>query len=283
LAISGPKAHFRAVIGSARGVYFDTSPLWPFGRGREIYPVRIELTNIQDINQDWFNGPKGDLWRVPLQDVYFSKRSLYVLPPQSFKYPHVNQTTVFGTAPHSSGVPPTSVSDFISLEDGTAQAFSQFGFKIEQLGHKRPLERVPDGIGMLQRSLANYAKTLNASPYFVVWDCKYDCGPNGLKAADERAIKEYIETYAPTRKAEADAGVFWFLIVARDKAVADKVYSGVSQWTWVGECHRLGLRGLRVISLSTLLGLVKTRQSVVDTDDFLLSLLPREFAKPYLG
>jgi hypothetical protein len=96
-----------------------------------------------------------------------------------------------------------------------------------------------------------------------------------------------FEAYAPTRRSSADAGEFWFLIVTRDKTVADKVYKGVSQWPWINECRRYGLLGLRVISLPTLERLSKEsvvqRQSGGDPDDFLVSLLPREFAKPYLG
>jgi len=289
LAITGPYAHFRAVIGSDRGVYYDDiSEPFGLGPGNEVYPVRIELTNIQDIKQDWFDGPRGYFWRQPLQDVYFSMKSLYLLPSQNIGHSHVNKSVVFETArPNFGGAPPKSVPDFISLEEDTALAFSKLGFRIEQLGHKKPLERVPDGIGLLPRSLIMYAKTLGANPYFIVWDCKYNCGPNGLKAEDERAIKEYIESYAPTRKADAETGEFWFLIVARDKAVADKVHYGVSQWAWLGECQQFGLRGLRVISLTTLQRLAKDtvehRRAGGDSDAFLVSLLPRELAKPYIG
>jgi hypothetical protein len=289
LAISGPYGHFRAVIGSDRGVYYDSaSAPFGFGPGNDIYPVRFELTNVKDINQDWFDGPRGDAWREPLQDVYLSKKSLYILPPHNADHKFINRTVLFGSSHSISPVVPiSSVSNFTSLEDSTAQVFSQVGFRIEQLGHKRPMERVPDGLGMLSRSLVMHAKSLGAKHYFIVWDCKYDCGPNGLKAEDERAIKEYIEAYAPTRKSAADAGEFWFLIVTRDKAVADKVYNGVSQWPWLGESQRYGLLGLRVISLPTLERLAKDsvlhRQSGGDSDDFLVSLLPREFAKPYIG
>jgi hypothetical protein len=291
LAITGPYAHFRAVIGSDRGVYYDDSSA-PFGLepgpGSEAYPVRIELTNIQDIKQDWFSGPRGDAWREPLQDVYFSRRSLYLLPPECVGHRYVRQSVVFGTPPPVAEVePPTPVPGHASLENDAALAFSQIGYRVEQLGHKRPLERVPDGIGMLSRALIMYAKSLGTSPYFVLWDCKFDCPSIGLKAGDERAIKEYIEAYAPDRKAEAEAGEFWFLIVARDRTVADKIHSGVSQWAWPSECHVRGLRGLRVISLPTLQRLAKRavehRQSGGDPDAFLVSLLPREFAKPYLG
>lgn len=296
LAISGPKAHFRAVIGSDRGVYLDEmSAPWGLGPGNEIYPVRVELTNIQDINCDWFNGPRGPHWQGPLEDLYFFKKSLYILRPDSIGDPNVNQATIFGaggstksTGSLSTPPRPSSTSlSFISLEDDTAQEFSKLGFRIEQLGHKRPLERLPDGIGLLPRSLVLYAKTLNANPYFVVWDCKFDCGPNGLRAEDERAIKEYIESYAPTKKAEAAAADYWFLIVARDRAVADRIYNGASQWTWLSDCQRLGLRGLRVVSVSSLKHLAKAavehRQSGGDSDTFLVSLLPRELAKSYLG
>ena len=50
LFVSGPYAHFRAIVGSSRGIYYDDSPVWPYGRKKEVYPVRFELTEIQDIN-----------------------------------------------------------------------------------------------------------------------------------------------------------------------------------------------------------------------------------------
>ena len=122
---------------------------------------------------------------------------------------------------------------------------------------------------------------------FVVWDCKYDCGFRGLKAEDERAIKEYIESYAPKRKDDAEAGKFWFLIITRTKEVADKIQNGVTQWAWPHECHTLGLQGIQVMSLATLERFAKKtieyRQSGHDSDDFLANILPSEFAKPYLG
>lgn len=92
LAISGPYAHFQAVIGSDRGVYYDTdSAPFGFGPGNDIYPVRFKLTNVKNINQDWFDGPRGVAWREPLQDVYFSNRSLFILPPHNAGHKFINQ------------------------------------------------------------------------------------------------------------------------------------------------------------------------------------------------
>jgi hypothetical protein len=288
LAISGPYAHFRAVIGSDRGFYYDDSCApWGFGPRNDIYPVRFELTNIQEINRDWFDGPRGDYWRGPLEDVYFSMKSLYMLSSKRITDIHVNQGVVFDTErPSAAFLRELHSPD--SFEDVTAQTFAQLGYTIERLGHTHTFQRVPDGIGMLPRSLAVYAKQqLNTHPYFVLWDCKFDCGSNGLKAGDERAIKEYIESYAPTRKADASAGEFWFLIVARNKSVADKIHHGAAQWSWLAGCQQYGLRGLRVMSLQSLERLLKAgvehRQTGIDSDSFLLSILPREFAKPYLG
>ena len=287
LAVSGPFAHFRAVIGSHRGVYYDSGDApWGLGPRNDVYPVRFELTNIQDINRDWFDGLRGNYWQGPLQDVYFSMKSLYVLSSKNIHAAHVNEEAVFGTnQPGKDSHDLPSAPD--SFEDATAEKFSQLGYRIERLGHRRAFDRVPDGIGTLQKSVVMYAKSLNTNPYFVLWDCKFNCGPNGLKAEDERAIKEYIETYASARKADAAAGEFWFFIVAPNKAVADRIHSGVCHWTWPSGCRQIGLRGLRVLSFSSLESLAKLaiehRLSGRDPDSFLLSQLPFEFEKPYLG
>lgn len=89
LAISGPEAHFRAVIGSDRDVYYDDLNVLWLGSGNELYPVRIELTNIQDIRSDWYTGPRGSAWQGMLEDVYFKKRSLYVLQKNAMGHPDV--------------------------------------------------------------------------------------------------------------------------------------------------------------------------------------------------
>lgn len=96
LAISGPYAHFRAVIGSDRGVYFDDQPVLWLGPGNELYPVRIELTDIQDINDDWYTGPRGEIWRGVLEDVYFKKKSLYVLQKNAVRHPDVAGNVIMG-------------------------------------------------------------------------------------------------------------------------------------------------------------------------------------------
>ncbi len=56
--------------------------------------------------------------------------------------------------------------------------------------HKKDFDYNFSGIGMLPRSLVIHAKFLDANPYFVVWDCKYDCCSTGLRAEDERTIKK---------------------------------------------------------------------------------------------
>ena len=46
LAISGPYAHFGAVIGSDRGIYYDdNSAPWGLGPHSEVYPVRFKLND----------------------------------------------------------------------------------------------------------------------------------------------------------------------------------------------------------------------------------------------
>lgn len=86
LAISGPKAHFRAVIGSDRGVYLDEmSAPWGLGPGNEIYPVRVELTNIQDINCDWFNGPRSPLAGTIRGPVFLQEKPLHIATRQHWR------------------------------------------------------------------------------------------------------------------------------------------------------------------------------------------------------
>jgi hypothetical protein len=97
LATSGPWVHFRAVVGSDRGVFFDDeSAPWGFGPRKEIYPVRIELTNIEEINKYWFSKTDGPDWQYVLKDVYFQRRNLYI-PATGFEnHPNVLGSVVFG-------------------------------------------------------------------------------------------------------------------------------------------------------------------------------------------
>ena len=96
LAISGPWVHFRAVVGSDRGVYFDDERApWGLGPRKEIYPVRIELTNIEEINKYWFSKPDGPEWQFALKDVYFQRRNLYIPGNRFENHPNVFSAVVF--------------------------------------------------------------------------------------------------------------------------------------------------------------------------------------------
>lgn len=96
LAISGPYAHFRAVVGSDSDVFYDTERTYWLGPNNESYPVRFKLTNIQDINRLWFRDQTRDMCLTVLDDVYVVHRSLF-LPNASFhNNPKVDADVVYG-------------------------------------------------------------------------------------------------------------------------------------------------------------------------------------------
>lgn len=72
----------------------DDTPVWPADRHNDMYPVRIELTRIQDINQAWY---RGDGWRDALEDRYFTERSLYVLRQSLEDQASIHWQVLFGT------------------------------------------------------------------------------------------------------------------------------------------------------------------------------------------
>jgi len=95
IGIVGPFARLRAVVGSDRGVFWDETPVWPSDKHNDIYPVRIALTRIEDINQRWYSADDG--WRDVLEERYFTERTLYVLRQGAERDPSVNATVLFGT------------------------------------------------------------------------------------------------------------------------------------------------------------------------------------------
>jgi hypothetical protein len=294
LAISGPFANFRAVIGSDKGLYLDDQSIpFGYGPGKELYPVRIELTDIQEINRDWYTGPRGYYWRGVLEDVFFNKKSLYQLRPHASRQPEIDWSVIFSPTKPSFTQPPVSSpstddsSEYQLLEDDTAKVFSQMGFRVDQLGYKKPYARLPDGVAILPRSLSTHMTSLHETPYFVMWDCKYACGQTGLNTAEERAIQEYIKDYAPTRKMDALASEFWFLVVGRDRKTSEKIRGSLEQWAWLDEVRSVGCRGIKAVSYETLSKIaqkaVAHRRTGQDPDFFLASELPRELRKPFLG
>lgn len=96
LAISGPLVHFRAVVGSDDGIYFDDSQILWLGKNDEIYPIRFRLTDIKDIDKHWFRDLSRDACLSVLRDAYFNRRSLF-LPNASFNNnPNVDIDVIFG-------------------------------------------------------------------------------------------------------------------------------------------------------------------------------------------
>jgi hypothetical protein len=93
VGVVGPLARLRAVVGSDRGVFWDETEVWPSDKQKDIYPVRIALTRIEDINAPWF---AGDGWRDILEDRYFTERCLYVLRQGAERDPSVNAEVLFG-------------------------------------------------------------------------------------------------------------------------------------------------------------------------------------------
>jgi hypothetical protein len=287
LAIAGPFALLRAVIGSDRGVFFDDqSAPWGMDQRDDIYPVRIELTKIQEIGKHWYLQTHGKAWQGILIDRFFGEHSLYVLRSGVENDPNVDREVMFGNYPpdpHVSKLPPTlETSEILSpedLESRAADLFADLGFRVEQLGHKNRFEKVPDGIAFVPRSFAEHLQRLNEKPYFILWDCKFDCSAQGLSAHEERAIREYITDFAQKKKLEMAIPEFWFLIIARSRQVAARIQTGMKRVTWPDDLRSIGCRGFRIISFARLVSLVREgwnfRRNGNDPDSFLGQELPR--------
>jgi hypothetical protein len=100
IAISGPDAHFRAVVGSDKDIFYDDETIyWSDPNNiNEIYPIRFKLTNIQDINRPWFRDRTPEACLSVLEDVYGVKRRSLYLPDASFYHnANVDLDVVFGT------------------------------------------------------------------------------------------------------------------------------------------------------------------------------------------
>lgn len=154
-----------------------------------IYPVRIELTRIQEINQPWYLNTEGEAYRAVLEELYFAEKCLWILSSGAERDRWVDRRVVYGSDAPAPDEP-------ASLEDRISELFANIGFRIEQLGRRRHYERVPDGVASLPKSLAEHLKRMNKEPYFILWDSKFDCGARGLTADEERAIREYVTDFA---------------------------------------------------------------------------------------
>lgn len=285
LGIVGPFACLRAVVGSARGVYWDDTAVWPPNRRNDVYPVRIELTRIQEINRPWYLHSQGEEFRAVLEDRYFTERSLYVLRPGTESHPKVDWQVVLGSAPlpvatlqPPESAPSSEVPDPQSLEELTADLFADIGFRVEQLGHKRPYERVPDGIAHLPMSLTEHLQRMNEKPYFIMWDCKFDSGV-GLAAADERAVREYVTDFAKQSKLTSMVPEFWCLILARTRGVCSRIQTSLDRATWPDYLGQIGCRGLKAASLDWLQAVTakarEHRRNGGDPDIFMCQEIPR--------
>lgn len=280
LGIAGPHACLRAVVGSDRGVYKDDTTA-PFGMDSrdDVYPVRIELTKIQEINQPWYLQSQGDAWRTVLEERYFTERCLYVLRRGVEDDRHIDWQVVFGSSPPPAAAASPEIGDPESMENRTVELFADIGFRVEQLGHMRPHQRVPDGVASLPRSLSEHLQRMNEKPYFILWDSKFDCGPQGLTADEERAVREYVTDFAQRTKLAVMAPEFWFLIVARTPQVASRIQASIDRATWPQDLHEAGCRGLRTGSLDWVRSVAakasEHRRSGHDPDHFLAHEIPR--------
>jgi hypothetical protein len=280
LGIAGPLACIRAVVGSDRGVFLDDVTA-PFGLDskNDVYPVRFELTKIQELNRPWYVRPQGD-FKSALQERYFTERCLYTLLPGAETDRWIDRDVVFGgSAPAKQGpqaVPSGATSEVGGpeiLEERASELFALIGFRVDQLGKNRPYERMPDGIASLPGSLSDYLKRMGHEPYFILWDCKYDCGARGLTAEQERAVREYLSDFAVHAKLRLAAPSFWFLLVARTAAVATRIQGSLDRATWLDELPNYGCKGLRVVTLDWLASIASQatggRRSGEDPDQFL--------------
>jgi len=286
LGIVGPCACFRAVVGSARGVYWDETAIWPPDRRNDIYPVRIELTRIQEINRPWYHQSQSEEFRAVLEDRYFTEKTLYVLRPGTENDPKIDWQVLLGSTPlpfaatQPPSVSPTpEVPDPQSLEELTADLFADIGFRVEQLGHKRPYQRVLDGIAYLPRSLTERLQRMNEKPYFIIWDCKFDCGIVGLKTDDERAVREYVTDFAKQPKLTSMVPEFWCLILARTREVCSRIQTSIDRATWPDDLRQIGCKELKSGSFDWLQSVAakarEHRRSGNDPDCFLGQEIPR--------
>jgi hypothetical protein len=120
---------------------------------------------------------------------------------------------------------------------------------------------------------------VNDIPYFILWDCKFDCGAQGLTTPDERAIREYIADFGKQQKLSLMVPEFWFLIVSPTAAVADRIRQSLERATWPDDLRESGCRGIRVVSLEWLTSVATRassgRRSGQDPDDFFGRQFPR--------
>lgn len=287
IGIAGPNACLRAVVGSHETVYFDdVDASFGMDRSNDTYPVRFVLTKIQEINRPWYRIREDNAWKEVLKEVYFSENSMFVIRDGLESDRNIYWQVVLGndlSSPPGTGMeqaaPPTERTAPQLLEDQTADAIADIGFRVEQLGYSHPYERVPDGIACLPRSLAEYMTRVNDKPFFLLWDSKLDCGPQGLTAAEERAVREYITDFGKQKKLALMIPELWFLLVAPNTAVAERIQHSLDRASWPDDLREFGCKGVRAVTLDWLRSIATKatshRRAGQDPDDFLGSQVPR--------
>jgi hypothetical protein len=300
LGVAGPKACLRAVVeGDERGhfdtVYFDdTDASFGMDKSNDTYPVRFKLTRIQKIDRPWYRIPTGSAFKEVLREVYFSENCMFVFRDGIQGDSNIDWQVVLGDGLTTSGATPPSAPGRVneksapeSFEDQVSDVIAGIGLRVVQLGHTRRFDRVPDGLACLPRSLAEHMGRMNDKPYFLLWDCKFDCGAQGLTAADERAIREYIVDFGKQQKLALMVPEFWFLIVSPNSSVADRIRHSLERATWPDDLREFGCRGVRVITVDWLNSLATKatdhRRSGQDPDSFFGHLVPRMLKTGQLG
>ncbi len=120
-------------------------------------------------------------------------------------------------------------------------AFRSIGLAVLELGHKKPGERVPDGIARFPH---NYS-------FALLLDAKIRSGSYSMTATDQRAFREYVEVWSP--QLDDDYEVLYLVIVSSDFAAGIAGQIG----TFMQTVRATILSKVVLINAATLLRLVE--------------------------